>query len=439
MNISCNDLLNVLSEALDAVEKEVLGVSDHHAKRIAWLSMEMGKIAKLNKNEISCIAIAALLHDNALNAMRLDYENGKPKVGVSGERHCLAGVKNVELIFEDKLIQDLVLYHHECANGSGPFKKLASEIHLGAEIVHLADQVDFEFNLSEIDNIKLNNIKAYLRENEEILFSKQVNELFLEVLNTADLRTISNENITQLDLQYNPIPLTANKKICELFARIIDYKSPFTKVHSIGVATKTEKMANYYKFDESHTNELYIAGALHDIGKLFVSNAVLEKNGRLDENEYKHIQNHAYETYRLLSKIKGFEEICDYASYHHEKLNGKGYPFGKKADDMNKEMRLLACIDIYQALTEDRPYKAGMPHQKAISILYELADKGELDSTIVDDINTVFDDGKHDNIITHLALFECSVCGHIYEGDELPYDYKCPVCNQPAHVFTRIK
>ena len=122
-----------------------------------------------------------------------------------------------------------------------------------------------------------------------------------------------------------------------------------------------------------------MAGALHDIGKLFVDIEVLEKPGRLDEEEYKHIQSHAYETYRLLSKIEGFEDIRDWASYHHEKLNGKGYPFGLTEEEMSQEMRLLACLDIYQALTEDRPYKAGMSHGKTIGILYELAEKGDLD------------------------------------------------------------
>ena len=198
-------------------------------------------------------------------------------------------------------------------------------------------------------------------------------------------------------------------------------------------------MAKHYGYSEDKAQMLYMAAALHDIGKLFVHNDVLEKPGRLDEKEYQYIQSHAYETYRLLSKIDGFSDVCDWAAYHHEKLNGKGYPFGKTADELGHEMRLLACLDIYQALTEDRPYKAGMTHAKAVSILSELVDKGELDRDIVRDIDTVFFDGNGEVEHVETALFQCSVCGHIYEGDVVPTGYVCPVCGQPEYNFFRIK
>ena len=197
-------------------------------------------------------------------------------------------------------------------------------------------------------------------------------------------------------------------------------------------------MAKHYAYDTEKTEKLYLAGALHDIGKLLVKIEVLEKPGRLEETEYRHIQSHAYETYRLLSKINGLEEVRDWASYHHEKLNGKGYPFGKTANELSEEMRLLACLDIYQALTEDRPYKAGMPHAKAIGILMEMAEKGELDQTIVEEMDKVFADNSVIEDFEHMALFQCSICGYIYEGDVVPNRYVCPVCGQPEHKFYRI-
>ena len=439
MNINSNDLLIVLSETLDCVEKEVLGVSDHHAKRVAWLSIEMARVAKLDETEIADIAIAALLHDNALNAVRHDYENKKLKPGMDGNTHCLYGAKNIEAVFNNKAIEDYVLYHHERADGSGPFSKVANETPLGAQIVHLADKIDLEFALGNIDSNKLDDIRQFVSNSIDTLFSKEVSELFYTVLNHHLVEELSNQNINELSLNFTPIPLSASKPLAELFANIIDYKSPFTKVHSIGLATKVEEMAKYYNYDEKYITKLYIAGALHDIGKIFIDNEILEKPGRLNDEEYKHIQSHAYETYRLLSKINGLEDIRDWASYHHEKLNGKGYPFGLTAQEMNKEVRLLACLDIYQALTEDRPYKRGMSHAKAINILYELAEKGELDKDITKDIDIVFNDGSSFDTNEKTALFQCSVCGYIYEGDAVPYDYKCPVCGQPAHVFTRIQ
>ena len=123
----------------------------------------------------------------------------------------------------------------------------------------------------------------------------------------------------------------------------------------------------------------------------------------------------------------------------YEKLNGKGYPLGLTAEELDEKSRLLACLDIYQALTEDRPYKAGMPHGKAISILRELAEKGELDERIIEDIHLVFCGEETAEEVGTAALFQCSVCGHIYEGDTMPAQYSCPVCGQRETSFLRIR
>ena len=83
-----------------------------------------------------------------------------------------------------------------------------------------------------------------------------------------------------------------------------------------------------------------------------------------------------------MSQVDGFEDIRDWAALHHEKLNGQGYPFGKTADELNEQERIMACVDIYQALTEERPYKKGMSHEKTCDILDEMAEKGFVDADI---------------------------------------------------------
>ncbi len=440
MKINRSQLLTILSEALDCVEKEVLGVTDHHAKRVAWLCIKMGEVAKMTKEEISDLAIGALLHDNALNEFKMDYENGKLRPKATGERHCIAGENNLKLISKDqKQLRGFVLYHHECADGSGPFEKLTEETPLGAQLIHIADIVDLEFALGKADKSCEKQIRSYVKEEEGKSFSKKAVELFLAILSEEIFETLSDNCINELELDFSPIFIEADRGIAKLFARIIDYKSPFTKEHSIGVAKKAERMAKVYGYDTLKTEQFYMAGALHDIGKLLVDIEVLEKSGRLDEKEYKHIQSHAYETYRLLGKIDGFEEIRNWAAYHHEKLNGKGYPFGLTKEEISEEMRILACLDIYQALTEDRPYKTGMSHGKAISILYELAEKGDLDRSVVEKIEIEFADGSELGQEIKMALFQCSVCGYVYEGDVVPDGYACPVCNQPGHGFYRIQ
>lgn len=440
MKIDRNQLLTILSETLDHVEKEVLGVTDHHAKRVAWLCIQMGKAAGMSEEEISDLAVGALLHDNALNEYKEDYENGTLREGASGEKHCIAGEKNLKFFTKDaKQLRGFVLYHHECADGSGAFGKTAEEVPLGAQLVHIADEVDLRFAFGKANEETLAEAKAYICSQEGKSFSSQAVNLLQKVLTPEILPMLSDNSIENLLLEFAPVEVEADRGIAELFAHIIDYKSPFTKTHSIGVAEKAERMAKTLGYEADHADSLYMAGALHDIGKLLVDVEVLEKAGRLDEKEYKHIQSHAYETYRLLSKIEGFEEIRNWAAYHHEKLNGKGYPFGLGAEELCEEIRLLACLDIYQALTEDRPYKAGMTHAKAIGILYELAEKGELDKSLVEKIDTEFGVGETKIVEEKTALFQCKVCGYIYEGDTVPKEYKCPVCMQPAHAFCRVR
>ena len=103
----------------------------------------------------------------------------------------------------------------------------------------------------------------------------------------------------------------------------------------------------------------YLAGALHDIGKLMIQNSILKKPARLTDEEYLVMKNHAFYTHEILKNLKGMRDITDWASHHHEKLNGEGYPLGLTAKQLTLEERLMTCVDIYQALTEERPYKNG--------------------------------------------------------------------------------
>ena len=153
-------------------------------------------------------------------------------------------------------------------------------------------------------------------------------------------------------------------------------------------------MAKHYGFDSEKTIRYFFAGAMHDIGKLAVTNDILEKPGKLSDNEFKEMKNHAAATYYILNQIKEIPDIVKWASNHHEKLNGSGYPQGLTAKDLSFEEQLMTCIDIYQALTEKRPYKDGMPHERSISIMLDMADKGELNEKIVRDIDSVYADFK---------------------------------------------
>lgn len=435
MKLERTKLLAVLSEALDSVEKELLGVTDHHAKRVAMLCVAVAEHMGMAQEERVALAISALLHDSALSEYREGYHDGKgtPEALIG---HCAVGEENLRYIPGD-VSRDFVLYHHERADGSGPFGKTADQTPLGAQILHIADQTDRRIPTS---NAQAEQLRMFIEEYRGTLFATPVCDAMKTVLTRELLDELSDDRIVNAKLNLpDEVCETDLRALSGLFARVIDYKSPFTKDHSVGLAEKAEVMARYYRWDEETVEQVCCAGALHDIGKLMVDRDVLEKPGRLDEQEYQHIQSHAYETRRLLSQLGGMEQLTQWASNHHEKLNGKGYPFGLTARELDEKSRLLACLDIYQALTEDRPYKAGMTHSKAISILRELAEKGELDSAITEDIDRVFRREEVGGCDTHTALFQCNVCGHIYEGDAMPDHYICPVCGQRETAFLRLR
>jgi HD-GYP domain-containing protein (c-di-GMP phosphodiesterase class II) len=171
--------------------------------------------------------------------------------------------------------------------------------------------------------------------------------------------------------------------------RIIDYKSVFTCRHSTQIANKAWLMGTYYGYDQALRAEFYLAAALHDIGKLSTPVEILEKPDRLTEGEFHVIKDHVRKTYELLKDIEGFERICDWASNHHEKLDGSGYSFGKKADALDFNSRLMACIDIYQAVSEERPYHPNRDHNSTIKVLYDMADQELVDIGIVRDMDKV--------------------------------------------------
>lgn len=396
MKFDFEDVLFAFSYGLDCVENSVAQISIHHSKRVAYLVFKMAEKLGMGSQEQADLAGCALLHDNALSEY-LREEGTNNKEGIYAG-HCSRGEENIKAVPFVTDITGVILYHHENADGSGTFQKRAEETPMGAQLIHLADVLDVNFNLSSMDDTKWETIENYLKEQKGKEFSEACIQVFQEVFLQEDMDCLREERLNETLRKTFPRNMREYKEsevrdICRMFAKIIDYKSGFTTLHSMGVAQKAEEMALYYGYEPQKALKLYFAGAVHDVGKLIVDTDILEKPARLTPEEYHKIQNHAQGTYDILKQIEGLEEIRDWAALHHEKLNGTGYPFGKKAEELTREERLMACIDIYQALTEQRPYKSGMSHEKTIGIMKKMAEKGEIDGTIVKDMEQVFQTG----------------------------------------------
>lgn len=155
------------------------------------------------------------------------------------------------------------------------------------------------------------------------------------------------------------------------FAKVIDAKSPYTSGHSDRVALFTDLIAEEMGVNAEDRRLLKRAALLHDIGKLGVSNSVLDKPGKLDDDEWMQMKRHSEFSQRILSRIDAFSDAALIGGAHHERLDGKGYPRGLTASEIPMEVRIVSTADVFDALTADRPYRAAMPIAKAISILRE--------------------------------------------------------------------
>ena len=148
--------------------------------------------------------------------------------------------------------------------------------------------------------------------------------------------------------------------ICEAFADVVDAKSPFTYRHSLGVRDAAIAIGEVLGLDACRMIVLRRAALLHDVGKLSISNSILDKPSKLTDAEYTQIKTHPGIGSSILSRIGAFREISILAGEHHEKLDGSGYPYGLAGKHLSVESRVLAVADIYGALSEERPYREAL-------------------------------------------------------------------------------
>lgn len=157
--------------------------------------------------------------------------------------------------------------------------------------------------------------------------------------------------------------------VCLAFAQIVDAKSPFTFNHSLGVANAAVAMGQQLGLPAEKIVFLRQAALLHDLGKLSVSNAILEKPGKLDAAEWAVMRLHPFYTWKVLNAIPGFGQISEVAASHHEKLDGSGYFRGLAAERLSREARILVVADIFDALSAKRPYRDSLPRERVFEIL----------------------------------------------------------------------
>lgn len=397
MEFNVNELLSSLSYGLDFVEKDLIRNVTNHGRRVAYIAARIGRRLGLSDERLVDLISYSLLHDCGVTKsfLRMSGDRDYRKAELT-RLHCQEGEKVIDVFPFFHPVENAILYHHECYDGSGYFGIAGEKIPFCSRVIALADYVAVEYS----EGIRYQEILRSVGELHgrfdpmlrEVLFALGRNVEFW--LNMDDA-FVAEALRSAMPCVIQRFSYRKMRSISQLFSRIIDAKSPFTGRHSREISERTGLLCQYYHYDEDLYWQMRIAADLHDLGKLMVPNVILEKPGSLTAEEIAVVQSHTFYTRRMLEKISGFEQITEWAANHHEKLDGSGYPYGFDESRLDFNSRILACVDIYQALTEDRPYRSSMGHGQAVAILRKMARQGLIEASVVEDMNRVFGNIRH--------------------------------------------
>jgi HD-GYP domain-containing protein (c-di-GMP phosphodiesterase class II) len=171
----------------------------------------------------------------------------------------------------------------------------------------------------------------------------------------------------------------------------LDAKDAYTRGHSERVALFSQRIAEQMGYDSAAADRIYLSGLLHDVGKIGVSDATLRKPGKLTPEEFAEIKRHPDEGWAILRDLEQLNYVLPAVLHHHEAVRGGGYPDGLVADQIPLDARIMAVADAYDAMTSDRAYRSGMPHDTAIEILREGADS-QWDANVVNAFMAAIED-----------------------------------------------
>lgn len=417
--IALSEVISALSFALDLTEDAVPG----HAIRSCLLGMRIGAALGLNRAEMSDLYYALLLKDigcssnaarmcNILGGddrsakrsvktvdwtritaegLKLAWRNALPgaspwrkalrvvRLGIDRERNnseiigirCERGANIVRKIGLGEGCADAIHALDEHWNGGGYPDGLRGEAApLLARILGVAQHLDVFAQEQGRERAM-----ATLKERSKTWFDPmlvRVAELLdLDGLLWAGFGT-GQERVLAMEMEPGAARLVGPRqvdRILEAFADVVDAKSPFTYRHSLGVTEAAEGLAEELGLGEDRRQLIRRAALVHDLGKLSVSNSILDKPGKLTGQEWEVVREHPRLSQRILERIASFSTIATIAGRHHERLDGTGYPDRLTAASLTLEDRIVAMADLYGALSEDRPYRPGMSHSQILAIL----------------------------------------------------------------------
>ncbi|MGB4439158.1 MAG: HD domain-containing phosphohydrolase [Sedimentibacter sp.] len=385
IRINLYDILTCISNTQDLVSTKL----SNHQQQVAYLAFRLSEHINLPIDYQYNIFLASLIHDiGALSTKeKIELIETEP---VDANNHAFRGAKLLEGFKPLQTSAGIIKFHHIPWNNGKGNTYMGEDVPPESHIIHLADRTCALINPDRNIITQLPDILSAIREQANSVFRPDlVDALFdismyeyiwLDLISPSPAKKILNTGLFNiLTLEIDDIV-----DLALIFSRIIDFRSRFTARHSAGVAKTAERLAQLIGFSPYECKMMLIAGYLHDLGKIAIGDDVLEKPAKLNEDEFNEMRAHTFYTYHALEPLEQLRTINTWASFHHEKLNGKGYPFHIAGDNLSIGSRIMAVADVFTAVTENRPYRKGMNFDSAEKVLCNMVASNALDGRIVD-------------------------------------------------------
>ena len=387
MNIDYCQFIHALSDTIDLV-----GVDEvQHGKRVGCMAEMCCRVMGESEERTVLLYRAGLLHDCGVSSTKVHKNLVNELEWAESDLHCRIGADRMLQFAPLACFSDLIRYHHTRWQNLEK-KRLPEQLKSDANLIFLLDRVDAlaamqpHVNRLAIRSLLCDKIGSL----RGTYFKPELVDGFIAAAETEAFWITQeslhlSEYIRKRQGLQDAIQLDDDQlvEMALIFASIVDAKSPYTAEHSIGVASMSVHLAGRLGLSQAKTKQIRVAALLHDLGKLQVPDTILDHAGGLEGDSLAIMRHHSYVTRAILSKIKGLEDIADWAANHHEKLDGSGYPFRLGSAELSLEARIIMVADIFQALAQNRPYRSPMPIAEIMEVVTGLASRGKLDPEVV--------------------------------------------------------
>ncbi|MES9860482.1 MAG: HD domain-containing phosphohydrolase [Candidatus Thiodiazotropha sp. LLP2] len=394
LKVSLTDLISSVSEAMDLVDSSLVD----HQVRTGYVCTELARAAKLQHTADERLFLSAMLHD--IGALSPEEKIGIHEIeDLRPEPHCLRGAKLFREADWLAPSAEIIEWHHTSyISHLEEGRTLANENVLLSQMLLLADRLERAIDRTQFILHQVDHLKQYVIKLEGKILHTDVVVLFNEISKSEAFwlelvsRHLSSRLKNRNPLRLIEINFKSAMALASVFKDMTDFRSRFTATHSVGVARCAYGIAEKIGFSAKDLQQIELAGFLHDIGKLVVPNSILCKPGKLTPDDYSVIRQHSYYSNRILSRVRGFEQIAEWASSHHERLDGSGYTEHLVRHELDLGARVVAVSDVATAISEHRPYRESGDQDVVIRELRSMVKNNKLECSIVDVLESQYSD-----------------------------------------------